>query len=177
MPTLVGATPPISLHGPFDKNGDLPQWLNVIQDLRRNQDNPQLDVMLVQFLLIQVLNRTPVSSTKSAKTLTITGFYGEITEGFVRQFQGSNKLQNHIQPQKSRIPVGDGVVTKAPVSAAGRHYTIYRLQWAMADLAPTEFQFMLLLARAGKLTSDFLKSGKGPTGIPFPLGLQIFFKL
>lgn len=178
MPTLEGFSIPRSLNGPFDANNDLQEWLNVIQDLKRYQSNPSLDVMLVQFLLIQVLNRSGTTNVKVPnRPLTVDGSYGEITERCVKHFQGNNTLQGRIQPQQTSHGTGDGVVSKAPSSPAGRRFTIYRLQWAMADLAPTEFSFLIGLAITKQLTADFLKSGRVAGGLPIPLGLQIFFTL
>ncbi|MFN7939265.1 MAG: hypothetical protein U0R19_38425 [Bryobacteraceae bacterium] len=167
MPKLEGNTKLISTT-PFDGNRDLITWLNTVQDLRRFQSNPVVDVMLVQFLLIQVFRRSNLPVVhKPGRPLTIDGSYGEITESFVNQFQTNSTLQSRIHPPKLRIPgQGDGKVSKAPSSFAAHQFTIYRLQWALADLAPDVFFVLIAAAKAGKLASDFLKSGMAPAGIP-----------
>ncbi len=178
MPRLEGNTRLISVD-PFDSAGNLDSWLNVVQDLRRFQANPLSDVMLVQFLLIQVFKSAGISVIhRKGRPLTVDGVYGEITEDFVNQFQTNSSLQSRIQPAFSLISVrGDGKISRAPSGPMAFRYSIYRLQWALASMSPGLFIALISVAKAGKLSADFLRTGIMPAGVPVPAGLQVFFSL
>ena len=114
----------------FRENGG--RFYNLDAGVGRTCLNLYFDVMLVQFYLRRLYDHPFGPAGKLFEELKMDGYFGKITEGYIRSFQESSG--RYSAPLKQ-----DGMVHPARCEVfLISSYTIHRMQWMYHRLYQTE---------------------------------------
>ncbi|MBI4909064.1 MAG: hypothetical protein HY820_35915 [Acidobacteria bacterium] len=145
--------PPLNADDMKNPNVILPNWINVSYDVSEQLRNKKsVETRFVQLLLMSVYAGPP-NRPGPGVDLSDDGVFGDKTRKWIQHFQQHRDLQDLVQPRKPTepdrgptLPVRpDGYVHRAYGNVDQKiHFTIYRLNRALAALNFRKFNLLML---------------------------------